>query len=434
MPAAIDDFEFVRSSGLVDELIRSDNLIGEKVVDNAILGAAGENAVLVLEHPRVPFVSYPYEWCFSALKDAALLHLDILLKALAKGVAMTDASAYNVQFIGARPIFIDSLSFRRYHDAEYWAGHRQFCEQFINPLLLGSVLGVPHNAWYRGALEGITAEELSRVLPWRWRFSWNIFTNVYLQARFQRSANSTDALEKLSSKKLPRIGFEQILRGLRKWIRKLELRTSGRTTWQDYVTDHSYAPDEQDNKISFVREFVADVRPATLLDIGCNTGDYSRLALRHGASRAVGFDFDHGALERAYAGAKESGLDFLPLLLDATNPSPQLGWRQTERMGFAERAKGDAVLALALVHHLAIVRNVPLDQVIDWLLAMAAQGVVEFVPKSDPMVGQLLQLRADIFDDYSTDAFEHLLSRRARIVKAISVSSSGRKLYWFERD
>ena len=174
MPMAADDFDFVRGSGLIDELHSRGKVIGEQIVDAALLGEHAADAHYVLEHPRLPFVSYPYEWSFSALKAAALLHLDIQQAALKKGVTMTDATAYNIQFIGPRPVFIDSLSFRRYQEGEYWAGHRQFCEQFINPLLLRSFNGIPHNAWYRGELEGISAENLSRLLPWRSRLSWNV--------------------------------------------------------------------------------------------------------------------------------------------------------------------------------------------------------------------------------------------------------------------
>ena len=433
MPIARDDFDFVRSSGLIDELVAAGKLVAESIVDEQ-LPVTGESPVsLVLEHPRLPFISYPYEWSFSALKAAALLHLDVQLAALDKGVAMTDASAYNIQFVGAKPIFIDHLSFRRYEDGEFWVGHRQFCEQFINPLLLQSVLGVPHNAWYRGSLEGITAVELAKMLPWHSRFAWNILTNVFLQARLQRAATSSDAIEKAKARKLPKIGFEQMLHGLRNWIGKLELKPDDKTVWQDYAGDNSYADAEAANKRQFIGEFVAAVLPDVLLDIGCNTGVYSELALQSGAGLAVGFDFDQGALEQGMRRAHDRQLNFLPLHLDAANPSPDQGWLQGERGGFAERAKGDAVLALALVHHLVIAKNTPLDQTVNWLVNMAPKGVIEFVPRQDPMVQRLLQLREDLFDDYEPVVFERLLGARARIEKSATVSASGRTLYWFDR-
>lgn len=435
MPIAADDFEFVRATGLIDELVNERLLVAETRVDRSVLNGQGEGASFVLEHPRLAFVSYPYEWSFAALKAAALFHLNIQLRALDKNVALTDASAYNVQFDGPNPIFIDSLSFRKYEDGEFWDGHRQFCEQFVNPLLLRSVLGIPHNAWYRGSLEGISAAELSRILPWRSRLSWNTMTNVFMQAHLQRSASSADrALATTKTRRLPKLGFEQMLRSLRSWIARLEPRNDGKTEWQDYSIDNSYADEEGSRKRQFVADFIASHELPLVFDLGCNTGDYSALALEQGASRVVGFDFDHGALDAAFARARLESLKFLPLHLDAVNPSPEQGWRQAERQGLSRRAKGDAVLALALVHHLAISRNIPLDGVLDWITGMAPRGIIEFVPKSDPMVQQLLLLRHDLFDDYTRENFESLLAARSRIIATQAVSSSGRTLYIYGRD
>lgn len=432
MPVAVDDFRFVRGTGLVDDLVAEGLLIGEQQVDSALL--EHEVASLVLEHPRLPFVSYPYEWSFAALKSAALLHLDLQLKALQRGVTLTDANAYNVQFRGARPVFIDSLSLRKYADGEYWAGHRQFCEQFVNPLLLRSVLGVPHNAWFRGELEGIAAGELSKLLPWRSRFSWNILTHVIMQARLQNSSGQSDAaVERAKARKLPKIGFEQILHGLRRWVQKLEPRKRGATVWQEYAHDNSYVGDEVTHKRGFVADFVSATKPGILFDIGCNTGDYSVLALESGARYVVGFDFDIGALECAFKRAERDGLDFQSLLLDAANPSPSQGWLEQERQSLSMRARGDAVIALAVVHHLAIARNLPLQQVVGWIMDMAPHGVIEFVPKSDPMVQRLLHLREDIFPHYDEESFRSIVEARARIVKTAVVSASGRTLYWYDR-
>ena len=434
MPVAAEDYEYVRSTGFVDSLIANGQLVGETPVDRSLLGKDGDAATVVLEHPRLPFISYPYEWTFAALKAAALLHLDIQLAALEHDITLTDASAYNVQFIGPRPVFIDHLSFRRYEAGEFWTGHRQFCEQFVNPLLLRAVLGVPHNAWMRGSLEGITAEELRKLLPWRSRFSWNILTNVFMQAKLQRSGSASTAAKSIESRRLPKIGFEQMLRSLRGWIAKLTPKDDTDTVWQDYASQTSYSDTETAAKRRFVAEFVSAACPGVVLDLGCNTGDYSVLALETGADLAVGFDFDQGALETAYSRALNQSLNFLPLFLDAANPSPDQGWQQAERQGLSARARGDAVLALALVHHMAIARNLPLEQVVAWISAMAPAGVIEFVPKADPMVQRLLSLREDLFDDYEQAEFEALLRRQARVIRSEKVSDSGRMLYWFERD
>jgi ribosomal protein L11 methylase PrmA len=432
--AGLEDFNFVRSTGLIGELIAGGLLIEETEVDTSIISESDDSAVKLIEHPRLPFVSYPYEWGFESLKAAALLHLDIQQKALAKDVALSDASAYNIQFRGCKPVFIDALSFRQYHDGEFWSAHRQFCEQFVNPLLLRSELGVPHNAWFRGALEGISAVDMASLLPWRSRLSWNILTNVFLQARLQGASSSAENASKTaSSKRLPKLGFDQMLHGLRQWISKLQPRKSDASVWGDYAASNSYVDEEAQKKQQFVAEFANAVRPELLFDIGCNTGDYTVAALAAGAKHAVGFDFDLNAVDYAFARARAENLEFLPLHLDVANQSPAQGWRELERKGLGERAHADGVIALAVVHHLVVAKNLPLGEVLDWIVDMAPQGVIEFVPKSDPMVQRLLSLREDIFDDYTEDSFRSLLSARCEVIKSSVVSKSGRTMYWFKR-
>ena len=433
MPVASEDFDFVRSSGALEPLIDEGLVIAGPVVDHTNLEFA-RGASYVIEHPRLPFVSYPYEWCFSALKSAALLHLDVHLRVLESDVTLSDASAYNIQFqSGSRPIFIDWLSFRRYREGEFWIGHRQFCEQFLNPLLLRSLVGVPHNAWYRGSLEGITTVELSRLLPRMRKLSWNVLTHVVLQAAFQKGSASHRKEDFSKKAKLGKPAFQRILTGLRKWISRLEPRDRDKTVWTDYADEHSYKPEDVQKKQAFIAEFVQAARPELIWDIGCNTGDYSLAALAAGARLAVGFDSDQSALDKGFARAQSEGHKFLPLFLDAANPTPSQGWGETERMGLRRRAGADGLLALALVHHLAISRNVPLDRLVGWLVDLAPSGIVEFVPKADAMVQELLRLREDIFDDYSVESFERTLRSHAEVVKSVPVSDSGRRLFWFRR-
>jgi ribosomal protein L11 methylase PrmA len=388
----------------------------------------------VVEHPLIPYVTFPYEWSFSALKAAALLHLKLHLHLLEHDVTLSDASAYNVQFIGARPIFIDTLSLRRYRDGEYWLGHRQFSEQFLNPLLLRAHLGLPHNAWYRGSLEGIPSIDLARLLPLRSKLSWRIASQVMLPARLQRRAISAPEqdLPKMPERRLAKSAFKAMLGQLQSWIEALTPAGTDKTVWQDYAQTHSYDDPEDQAKHATVAAFVNATKPALLFDFGCNTGDYSALALEEGAGSVIGFDMDQGALEGAFARATAADLAFLPLYLDAANPSPAQGWRQTERPGLADRAPADGLLALAFVHHLAIARNIPLDQLIAWLTGLAPTGVIEFVPKNDPTVQRMLALRDDIFSDYDATQFATLLAKRARIVRRDVVSAAGRELFWYD--
>lgn len=431
--SGIADYAHVRDSGLYGKLISENRLVAieEREVDGAELGPGVE---ALLEHPRVPMISYPYEWGFQLLKKAAIFQLEVYLEALRYDITLTDATAYNVQFVGTSPIFIDHLAFRKYVEGEYWLGHRQFCEQFINPLLLRSALGIPHNAWYRGALEGINTNDLSALLPFSKKLSWNVLLHVVLQAHFQQATLSSSDRSMISTdRRMPKKAFERMLMGLRNWIAKLEPKGSGKSVWSDYEDDNSYSFGAAEQKAKFIQNFVAATSPQMLWDLGCNTGHYSQVALEAGADYVVGFDFDHGAIDKAERRATQRELRFLPLVLDATNPTPNQGWCQAERKGLAGRAEGDALLALALVHHLAIGKNVPLPEVVDWLLALAPQGVVEFVPKSDAMVMELLRFRQDIFENYNTDYFKQCLRERARIVRCETVAQSDRTLIWFER-
>ncbi|MDX1382626.1 MAG: class I SAM-dependent methyltransferase [Thermoanaerobaculia bacterium] len=427
---AREDWEALRDSGFQEREAKRGRLIAATEVDEPAL-AEGDVAY-VLEHPRVPFVSYPYEWCFSALKAAALLHLDLQLEALAADLVLSDATAYNVQFRGPRPVFIDTLSFERYREGAYWLGHRQFCEQFLNPLLLRALFGVAHNAWFRGAQEGITSAEMRALLPLRRKLSRRVLTHVVLPGMLGASGggNRTSSVsEAVKQRGLPRASYRGMLEQLRNWIAGLEPKSGGKTTWQDYASTHSYSDAEAEAKRRFVAEFAADVRPELAFDLGCNTGDYSCALLEAGAGRVVGFDADQGALELAFARATEQELDLLPLYLDAANPPPSQGWSQRERAGLEARLPANGVVALAVVHHLAIGRNVPLDALLDWLLSLAPQGVVEFVPKGDAMVRELLALREDVFPDYETEVFARLLAERARIVRSEVVTESGRTLF-----
>lgn len=429
-----ENYEHSKKSGFLDAAIEKHLVVDCREIKEAYLGV---EAKLVVEHPKLPFISYPYEWSFEVLKTAAIFHLDLQLMALEYDVALSDASAYNVQFIGTSPIFIDVLSFRKYTEGEYWGAHRQFCEQFLNPLLLRAERGVGHNATYRGNLEGISTTDIDKLLPvWRKFTSWTLFTQVFLQAKFQSGANKKGG-EKLDTSKqrsLSKNAFTEMLTQLRNWISKLEPKDKTKTVWADYAGDHSYADQETQAKREFVMEFSRAVQPKILWDLGCNTGDFTKAAQDITKCVGIGFDFDQNSLDEGFLRARKEKSNFFSVFLDAANPSPSQGWDNVERLSLGDRANADAVLALAFEHHLAIGRNVPLPQVIDWICSLAPSGVIEFVPKSDPMIVQMLSLREDIFDEYNIENFESALQKNAKIVKSIQVSQAGRRLYWYEKN
>lgn len=417
-------YQEVRATGLIDRLIADGALLPETRVGTSLDGHP--DVRLVLEHPRLPLVSYPYEWPFAALKAAALLHLDIQVQALDAGVVLTDATAYNVQFIGARPVFIDHLAFRPYRDGELWAAHRQFCEQFLHPLLLQSELGIEFQPWYRGRLEGIPGDALVRLLHLRHKCQFNVALHVVLPARLQGMAGrpSTDA--RLQKGRLSRAALRELFLTFRRWIARLEPKGVDRTTWAGY---DAAIPDEETAAItSAVQQFVRETGARRVWDLGCNAGKYCEAALSAGADYVVGLDSDVGALEGAFARARDRHLRLTPLCIDLANPTPAQGWLSAERESLLSRGPADALLALAVVHHIAIARNVPLEEVVTFLLRVAPQGMVGFVPPTDRRASALFKGREEIFKGYTLARFVEVLGARARVVRQQPLPGSDRVL------
>lgn len=431
-----EHFEYAESTGLLQQLTQDGYLLPASKVNQDLFGTFEGNVKYLLKIPRLSFITYPYEWSFPALKAAAQLHLEVQLAALSRGVTLSDASAYNVQFKGAQPVFIDHLSFRRYQEGEIWAGHRQFTEQFLIPLLLRSLFGVSHNAWYRGTQEGIPMMEFRRLLRWRDYVNVKLLKHCVMPASFQGTVVDVrmDLQEiALPSNPLPLATFRRLLTELRDWIGSLVPADTRHTLWQNYSMTHNYTDQEVSLKRRFIEEFIDETKPKLLWDLGCNEGEYSRIALEAGAQYVVGFDSDQGSLESCFAQASRDHLAFQALYMDMANPSPSQGWQERERPGLSARSSADGILALALIHHLAFTNNVPLSQVIDWIVDLAPTGVIEFVPKSDPMAKRLLTLRDDIFQDYSHEQLLSCLTRKTKVVKTQVVSESGRTLIWYRR-
>jgi ribosomal protein L11 methylase PrmA len=438
-PSAWPHIDAAWSSGVLARSIANGDVIRTWPIDGADVPAAVRDAHPApgcrwVEHEPVPFWSYPYEWPFSLLKRAALHHLDLHLTLLESGMTLSDASAYNIQFRGSRPVFIDVLSLCVYREGDYWKGYRQFCEQFLNPLLLGAMRGIPYNAWFRGTLEGIPVEDMARLVPWRARLSLPTLLHVILHARLSARKDTLEGSAAPAKRRpLPEPALVWMLKGLRRWIASLQPRGVTTTAWSTYDRNTSYSDSETAAKHAFVADYVGPRKPTEIIDFGCNTGAYSETALSAGAGRVIGLDLDRAALEQAVSRADARNLNLLPLFLDALNPSPSKGWAQAERKGFQDRAHADGLLGLALLHHIVIGRNVPLPRAVAWLASLARSGVIEFVPKADPMVQRMLAYREDIFPSYDVKTFRAELGRSARIVREAAVSSSGRTLFEYER-
>jgi hypothetical protein len=387
-----------------------------------------------LEHERIPFLSYPYEWTFSMLRDAALLQLELLEAALAEDMILKDSSAYNVQFIGARPVFIDIASFERLGKGEPWVGYLQFCQLFLYPLLMSAHRGLPFQPWLRGSIDGIHPAEANDMFSLRDRFRPGVFAHVFLQAKFlEKSAKNTT--ERSVKDDLKKAGFKKELivanvRGLKKTLGKLSW-DQGVSEWGDYAGDNSYDRENRSVKEDFVRQAAATGSWSLAWDLGANTGHFSRIVAEH-AEQVVAFDGDLLAVDRLYRELKQEGQpkNILPLYANLSDTSPALGWRNRERKALTGRRLPDFTLSLALIHHMVISANIPLPEFIDWLASLGSHLVIEFVTKEDAMVKKLLRNKADIYHDYTVENFEHHLGRHFETLRQQTYHGETRRLYF----
>ncbi len=427
--------ELFISSKILEESIKKKYLIDTWIVEDQDLKKKF-NSDFLLEHKKIPFISYPYEWNFEQLKDAALHHLDFNIFLIEKNFQLSDASAYNIQFVGNKPIFIDVMSIEKYEEGSNWNGHNQFCEQFLNPLIINSRKKILHNNWYRGNIEGISNIDICKVLSVFQKLNPTIFFNVVLPAYFENKNKSKNINElkllKDNKKNLNKNSYLWMLKNLKKFIYKIK-KSNEITFWKNYDVDNTYSAEQFEIKKKIVTEFIKKNNPKNLCDLGCNTGEYSEISINNGSKHVVGFDYDQGALIKSYSRAKEKNLHFLPLYLDATNPSSNIGWQQTERFGLLERCNFDAMIALAFEHHLAIAKNIPLKDLIEWFISIAPKGLIEFVPKEDETVQIMLKFRKDIFIDYTEENFKNLLLKKAKIVQINNIKNTQRKIYEYEK-
>jgi ribosomal protein L11 methylase PrmA len=430
---AYADWQRLRRSGFFAHLSEEGLLVGTEEANRALADPPDAWAA-VLRHDKIPFVSYPYEWCFDMLRDAALLHLDLLLAALAEDFILKDATPFNVQWKGPRPVFIDVTSFEPLAAGESWVAYRQFCQLFLYPLLLQAYKGVAFQPWLRGRIDGIGPEDCWRLMSLRDLVRPGVLTHVYLHARAQENNAAT---ERSVRNELREAGFgKETIRANVRRLRPLLAGLSARseeTAWSHYGDDSGYAEQDGQEKLSFVEQAARTRQPDLVWDLGANTGTFARLVAEH-ARYVVAMDADQVAIGRLYRALREESIpNVLPLVVDLADPSPNLGWRGLERKSLPERGRPDLVLCLALLHHLVIGANVPLPELVAWLAGLGGDLVVEFVTRDDPRVKQLLRNRVDQFADYDLDLFEHSLARHFEIVRRHPLPSGTRILYHGQR-
>jgi ribosomal protein L11 methylase PrmA len=418
------------NSGLYQELTDAGLIVRHDEVEIDPVGPS--NAYKVLHPESIPFISYPYEWTFSQLKDAALIILQAQIKALNFGMTLKDASAYNVQFLRGQAVLIDTLSFEKYQEGEPWVSYRQFCQHFLAPLALMSYQHVGLGQLSRIYIDGIPLDLAHALLPTRTHLHPALQMHIHLHARLQKKSEDRSHMRHGRRGVFSLTAFKGLIDSLESAIKKLKWHPKG-TEWADYKSEDSYSEVALNCKQEVVAEFLRQVQPKRVWDLGANTGSFSRIASDMGIS-TVSFDKDPSAVEKNYIHSKAQGeTNLLPLLLDMTNPSPLIGWANAERMDLRRRGPADMLLALALIHHLAISENVPLGMIADFFSQLCEWAVVEFVPKSDERVTHLLATRKDIFPFYTLEHFELEFSAFFDIKSKRHINGSERTLYLMKK-
>lgn len=427
--AGKEDFALLINSGLYEKLAKTGDLVQHHEGD--FPPAETMNHWKVIRPETVPFVSYTFEWCFSQWQQAALLTLRIQRVALEYGMTLKDASAYNVQFRGSRPVFIDTLSFSKYSPGEPWAAYGQFCRHFLAPLLLMSYRDVRLGALMAAHIDGIPLDLASSLLPRRTWFRFSVLTHLHLHAKAVKRQPQT--AEVRTKYKVSQQAQLALLENLETLVRRLRWLPRG-TEWADYTDEHNYTPVALEHKKSVVQGFVSERKPASLWDIGANTGVFSRLASGQGIL-TVASDSDAAAVEKNYLCCVEEGnKSLLPLIADVTNLSPGIGWANSERAPLTERIRAEMIFALALVHHLAIAHRLPFDHIARFFAEHCRYLVIEFVPKEDSQVVRMLSTRGDSFPDYTRENFEAAFGAFFHLKEKIVLKDSIRILYLMTRE
>jgi len=423
---ARNDFEQLVRSGLYDELVRAGDLVAHDEVP-ASLSPDGL-AVKVIRPARIAFISYPYEWCFTQLKDAALLTLRLQKAAMLRGMSLKDATPYNVAFSGGRAVWIDTLSFEVETPGRPWVAYRQFCEMCLAPLALMSLVDIRLQDLLRTHLDGVPLDLASTLLPASTRLRPGLLMHLHLHASAQRRHRAAPTPAATNRKQFSRTSLAGLIDHLERTVARLQWQPP-ETTWGNYYDDTNYTAGAFAHKREIVDGWIERTAPSTVWDLGANDGTFSRLATKRGIA-TVAFDVDPVAVEKNYQEVVRSGDSLmLPLRMDLTNPSGGAGWANAERDSLAERGPADLGLVLALVHHLAIGHNVPLDRVADYLSRLCRDVVIEFVPKEDSQVRRMLASRADVFDGYTQQQFERALEARFDIDAVTPVRESVRTMY-----
>ncbi len=406
-------------------LLDGENPVARRVAEEGWSAAAA--------HEAVDFVTWPYEWPFSMLKDAALLQLRLLETSVRNGWILKDATPFNVQWLGARPVFIDVPSFVPWEAGEYWQGYRQFCATFLTPLLLTAHLGIPFQPLLRSRLEGIPPEEAVKYFYGLRRFKRGVLSHVWFPARAEhrlRRRREGARHPARSRRRQPKTLLLALLDSLKRLVVRLSYGPAS-SDWAQYAETHSYEEDFE-RKQDFVERHTAARRPGLTWDLGANTGTFSRIAAQH-SRLVVAVDADQDAVELLYREARGGGpRNIIPLVMDMSNLSPGQGWAGHERAAFDQRASPDLVLCLALVHHLRVSANIPLALFIGWLRSLDATVIIEFVGRDDELFRKLIENKREEYADYTMQNFEAEAGRHFSIGDRLKLKGGKRVMFLLE--
>ena len=412
-----NEFDHFIKSGLYQKLV-SENLIVEYNEDDAKqIKPNFSNFYKIIKQEKIHFISYPYEWSFDMLKDAALTVLLIQKICLEFGMSLKDASAYNIQFHNGKPILIDTTSFEMYQNGP-WKAYRQFCEHFLAPLALMSKKDVRLFQLLLSNIDGIPLDIAAGIIP------KSTFTNFGLAAHIHAHAKAQKHYEdkKVKKQKLGKMQLLGIVENLKSTIKNLKI--SQETEWADYYNDTNYSDIAEKDKQIIVKNFLKKCSSEIVIDLGANDGKFSNIAAEN--SYVVSMDIDPIAVNNNYLNYNPK---IIPIVANLANPSPAIGWSNNERKSLFERIKNNTCIALALIHHLRITYGIPLKSQFEVFSKIAKFLIIEFVPKEDSQVKRLLQNRDDVFDDYDIKNFERIAFENFENVESMEVKDSLRKIY-----
>lgn len=413
-------YDYLMNSGLYKELINRNLLIPHKEIKRV-------DEYIIIEVEKIPFISYPYEWGFEQFKDASLLTLEINKLALEYGMILKDASGFNVQFFKGKPIFIDTLSFDFYEEGMPWGAYGQFIRHFMGPILLMKYVDERLNCLLKNYIDGVPVDLAASLLKGRGGFT----SKQHIKWHSKAIKNYNDTKENVKILKMSKTSLVQMVDMMIRQITKLN-RKVVESEWGDYYNNTNYDDKALRHKIKLVSDYIDNIkfkRDDILFDIGANDGKFSRIAAKKNIN-VISYDFDINCINHNYNMIKESKEEnILPLFLDVTNPTPDIGFGLVERKSINSRGNVRCVMALALIHHIAISNNVYFDDIGKWFSKLGNYLIIEFVPKDDSKVEKLLRTRKDIFDWYDINTFEECMCKYFKIIKKDNIKSSKRVIY-----